>query len=88
MKVREPLFAIAAAGHRRPMKADNSGEVWVRMKRGKKGRERAPRLNRGGKEYCDEQAGQREIPCVSEKDGRSCWTMEKKIKRREKERER
>ncbi|TGZ51862.1 hypothetical protein DBV15_08732 [Temnothorax longispinosus] len=44
-----------------PMKADNSGEVWVRTKReGKKSRERAPRLNRGGKEYCDEQAGQRE----------------------------
>lgn len=41
VKVREPLAAIAAPEHRRPMKADNGGErVWVRTREGKKSRER------------------------------------------------
>lgn len=72
---REPFATIAAAGHRRPMKADNGGEVRVRTREEKEKREGGDppsppvprslpssvlRLNMGGREDCDEQAARRD----------------------------
>lgn len=69
VKEREPLAAIAAAGHRRPMKADNGGEVRVRTKRRKKGKGEVPLNEEEGRIAMNRR--DRGIPCVSEKDGRS-----------------